>query len=316
MKWTLDQLKAVYRGAYSFEEKEEGWLASFQYTKPQMDYFKVLREFFYDRCMASTAKTLEFFTESTCFSLDYRIIWEGSQDSFELAVDGLITDIRYVRDLEKCGRLTFSLPKGRKRITFYLPADATVLIREAETDKEIQPAEPGIPVLWLGDSITQGYGPLRSAETYVSVAQRELGWEVLNQGIGGYVYDPGSIMEMPGYHPQKIIVALGTNQYRNEDISPIRVFYRKLTEIYGSRIPILCITPIWRDGTAEEQARMVAFTEELLKIVSEYPQIHVVDGFRLVPHRNEYYLDGLHPNTLGCETYGRNLVKAIHEAGF
>ncbi len=40
------------------------------------------------------------------------------------------------------------------------------------------------------------------------------------------------------------------------------------------------------------------------------------DGFRLVPHLPEYYRDNLHPNELGAEVYGRNLVEEIRRIGF
>jgi len=316
MLWTTDEIKAAWRGAYSFEEKEGGWLAAYQYTKAQMAYFRQLRDFFYDRCFASSAKTLDFTTAAKHLKVEYRILWEGSQDSFELAINGQITDIRYVKELAKEGVLEFALPGGDKRVTLYLPADATVELGAIETDGAMLPAKPGTPVLWLGDSITQGYGPLRSGMTYVSVANRQLGWDVLNLGIGGYVYDAGSVQKMSGYQPEKIVVALGTNQYRDEDMTPVRDFYRRLTEIWGNSIPILCVTPLWREGTPEEQARMKAFTKELREIVAAYPQVKVADGFSLVPHLNEYFLDGLHPNPLGCEVYGRNLAKAIREMGF
>ena len=60
-------------------------------------------------------------------AFDYKIIWAGSYESFETAVDGLVTDIRYVKDLNKEGRLRFELPPGNKHVTIYLPADATAL---------------------------------------------------------------------------------------------------------------------------------------------------------------------------------------------
>jgi len=41
-----------------------------------------------------------------------------------------------------------------------------------------------------------------------------------------------------------------------------------------------------------------------------------VEGFKLVPHLPEYFLDKLHPNCLGSELYGRNLVLEIEKAGF
>ena len=44
--------------------------------------------------------------------------------------------------------------------------------------------------------------------------------------------------------------------------------------------------------------------------------VTVADGFRMVPHLPEYFLDNLHPNALGAEVYGRNLAEFIRETGF
>ena len=79
-----EELKKYYFGAYSFEETDDGYLQAFQYSSAQMDYFKGAFDFWYDRCMASTAKTIEFITEASEVSFDYRIIWMGSPDSFEI----------------------------------------------------------------------------------------------------------------------------------------------------------------------------------------------------------------------------------------
>ena len=88
-----EELKKIYFGAYSFEETEDGYLQAYQYTKAQMDYFRAASDFWYDRCMASTSKTLEFTTEGRKASFDYKIIWAGSQDSVELCVNGRIREI-------------------------------------------------------------------------------------------------------------------------------------------------------------------------------------------------------------------------------
>ena len=113
---TNRELQDIWFGAYSFEETEDGWLQAFQYTKAQMEYFRSAFEqafqytkaqmeyfrsafdFWYDRSMATTAKTLEFTTDAENISFEYKFTWTGSQDSFELAVDGLITEIRYVKE--------------------------------------------------------------------------------------------------------------------------------------------------------------------------------------------------------------------------
>lgn len=315
MKLTNEQLKTIYYGALDIAEVEDGYLQAFQYSKEQMDYFERVAEFWYDRCKASTAKTLEFHTAATQISFDYKILWMGSPDSFEVAVDDVITQIYYVKDIEKEGNLVFDLPEGEKKVVVYLPADATVLIREFEINGEFKPVEKKEKVLWMGDSITQGFGPLRSGETYVSVANRLLNYDILNQGIGGYVYDKNVLMKMGDYTPDKIIVALGTNQFGTETMTDIEEYYEKLMGIYGDT-PVLCILPIWRGDVPDGEPTLIKFCKKTKEIAEKYPNVTIVDGFKLVPHLPEYFLDKLHPNCLGCEVYGRNLVLEIEKKGF
>lgn len=178
------------------------------------------------------------------------------------------------------------------------------------------PRKKAAKVLWLGDSITQGYGPLRSSQTYVCVANRILNYDIINQGIGGYVYDKKSLLKMEGYKPEKLIVALGTNQYGCETMKDIEEYYPRLFELYGKDIPTLVITPLWRGDNMDGVPTLVKFCDKLKEILAKYPNIKVVDGFKLVPHLPEYFLDNLHPNVLGTEVYGRNLVEKIREVGF
>ncbi len=312
MKLTNEELKKIYCGVYRFEETEDGYLQSFQYTKAQTEYFERVSEFWYDRCKAGSAKTLEFVTTATEISFDCRIVWAGSWDTIELAIDGLITEIQYVEKLDKEGKLSFALPDGEKRVTVYLPADATVWLRNFEINAGYTPVEKKTKVLWMGDSITQGFGPLRSACTYVSVANRLLDYEVLNQGIGGYVYDKNVLMEMEGYDPDKVVVALGTNQFGTESMQDIEEYYVRLMELYGNK-PILCILPIWRGDVPGGEPTLIEFCRKTREIAEKYRNVTIVDGFGLVPHLPEYFLDNLHPNCLGCEVYGRNLVEQIRK---
>jgi len=313
---TNEELKSIYFGAYEFEETSDGYLQAFQYSKEQVEYFKGAFEMWYERCTASSAKTLEFTTSATNISFDYKFIWKCSLDSFELMVDGLITDIAYVKDIADEGTITWNLPEGEKDVVIYLPSDATVLVRNFTIDADVKRAVKNEKVLWLGDSITQGYGPLRSSHTYVSVANRLLNYDILNQGIGGYIYDKNSLMKMDGYTPDKIIVALGTNQYGDETMTAVEEYYERLIGIYGNEITILCITPLWRGDSVEGIPTLMAYCEKIKKIVSQYKNIRVIEGMKLVPHLPEYFLDNLHPNCLGCEWYGRNLVKEIRKMGF
>lgn len=313
---TNKELQNFYFGAYSFEERDDGYLQAFQYTKEQMEYFKGAFDFWYDRCMATTAKTIEMKTDAQKLSFEYKFLWKGSEDSFELMIDGLITKIDYVKDVKEEGKLEWQLPAGMKNLVIYLPADATILIRNFEIDSKAERPVKNEKVLWLGDSITQGFGPLRSAQTYVSVANRLLNYDIINQGIGGYVYDKKSLLKMPDYTPDKIIVALGTNQYGSETMKDVEEYYETLMSVYGNEIPVLCISPLWRGDKPEDSAIFQRFCDNIKKIAGSYKNVKVIDGFKLVPHLSEYYLDNLHPNCLGTETYGRNLVEEIRRIGF
>ena len=124
-----EQLKEIYFGAYEFEETADGYLQAFQYNKKQIEYFKDAFQMWYERCTATTAKTLEFTTEARKVSFDYKIIWKGSPDSFELVVDGFVSGIVRVKDILDTGNISWDLPEGKKNVIIYLPADATVLIR-------------------------------------------------------------------------------------------------------------------------------------------------------------------------------------------
>ena len=317
MKLTNEELKKIYCGALYFEETEDGYLKANQYTKAQMDYFEKAFLMWFERCDASSAKTIEFKTAARKVSFDYKIIWKCSEDSIELAIDGLATEIAYLKDIDMEGSISWDMPEGEKNVTIYLPSDATILIRNFEIDSTYESIQKNEKVLWLGDSITQGYGPLRSYQTYVSVANRVLNYDILNQGIGGYVYDKNSLMKMEGYNPDKIIVALGTNQYGDENgPQVVREYYETLIGIYGEDIPILVITPLWRGDNLEGVPTLEKFCATIREIVGKYKNIKVVDGFKMVPHLEEYYLDNLHPNGLGTEVYGRNLVEEIRRLGF
>lgn len=317
MKLTNEELKKIYCGALYFEETEDGYLKANQYTKAQMDYFEKAFLMWFERCDASSAKTIEFKTAARKVSFEYKIVWKCSEDSIELAIDGLATEIAYLKDIDMEGSVSWDMPEGEKNVTIYLPSDATILIRNFEIDSTYESIQKNEKVLWLGDSITQGYGPLRSYQTYVSVANRVLNYDILNQGIGGYVYDKNSLMKMEGYNPDKIIVALGTNQYGDENgPQVVSEYYETLVGIYGEDIPILVITPLWRGDNLEGVPTLEKFCATIREIVGKYKNIKVVDGFKMVPHLEEYYLDNLHPNGLGTEVYGRNLVEEIRRLGF
>lgn len=312
MKLSNEELKKLHHSVLFFEETGDGYLQAFQYSKEQMAYFQRVSEFWYERTTASCGKSLELVTDATSIAVEYKFLWRASEDSIELFVDHQAAQIIYTENLPDRGELTFALEPGRKKVVIYLPTDATVVLRNFRINGEYAPVEKAEKVLWLGDSITQGYGSFRSGQTYVNVANRILNYDVLNQGIGGYIYDKNSLLQMEGFQPDKIIVALGTNQYTTEDMSDIETYYETITKLYAG-VPILCISPLWRGDQPEQYDIFLAFCDKVKEIAGRYETVTVIDGFGLVPHLPEYFVDKLHPNQLGAEVYGRNLAQYIKE---
>jgi lysophospholipase L1-like esterase len=121
---------------------------------------------------------------------------------------------------------------------------------------------------------------------------------------------------LENFKPDKIILAMGTNQFRWEDKQKwIDEYFEKLTSIYPDT-PTLAITPIWRNYTAEEKNDFEACAAFIRAQAEKYPNITLVDGLTLVPGCLEFYIDGLHPNALGMTLYGQNLANTIKKLGW
>ena len=317
MVLTNEQLGEIWRGSYAFEETEDGYLRSYQFTAEQMAYFDRTKDFWAERCRYSNGKSLAFSTDATELSLEYKLLLvSASLETFELMVDGVLLEMWDAEYIKSHDRIAFSLPVGRKDVVLYMPCDVMLAIRNLTLNGDCIPAPRGEKVLWMGDSITQGIGTPYSSCTYVNTVGRLMGYDILNQGIGGYKYDEGSLLPMPGYTPDKIVVAFGTNQFTEERaVADVRDYYARLHKLYGDT-PVLCITPLWRTGEPDYAERLRQYGEAIRKVCADYPHVTVVDGWKLVPHLPCYFKDGLHPNALGATVYGHALTEEIRKIGF
>lgn len=316
MKLSHKSLQKLIHGAYRVEKKKS-WTVFYHFSQSLENMFKK-DAFWSDRTSLSSSITLEFKTYGTEFSFDYFLVKKLSNDSIDVWVNGVLEKAYALEELPKKGRLEVKLGEGEKNVCVYFPIDSEVCIKNLVILGKYRSIKKGAKVLWVGDSITQGYGTNLTSFSYVNVANRDLNYEVLNQGIGGYIYDADLIEKMPGYNPDKIIVSFGTNHYRAEDFKQRVVdFYDKIKEVYGD-IPVLSITPIWRgDFENGHDPKVLHEAGDFIReTVKDRKNHYCVDGFTLVPNVPQMYLDNLHPNSLGGGCYGKNLVKAIKKLKF
>ncbi len=316
MKISNKSLQKYVYGVYQ-TKIEKGYLGFYHYDDKQMDYL-LNRDasFWYPRSKFSSSVTLEFKTKSTFISFDYKIVEVGSYDSVDVYVNSFPYQVVKADNLGNKGTLSFSLPEGDKKVTVYFPIDLNLQIKNFVTEQPLRKIKKSHKVLWLGDSITQGYGTFLTGETYVNVANRALNYDIINQGIGGYIFDSKILTKMEGYTPDKIIVSFGTNHYKADDfLGQVSAYFKQLNAIYKD-IKTLVITPIFRCDDGSDLEKLKWAGKEIERICSAYSNVTVVNGFTLVPNVAQYFFDGLHPNALGANYYGKNLVEFIKKIKF
>lgn len=208
--------------------------------------------------------------------------------------------------------------RGQNRLSVYLPYNMHTAIRSIETadgSETVPIPSHGKKLLCMGDSITQGMDALHPSNTYPVQTARMLGMNLLNQGVGGHVFQTETLDNTIGLKPDVVTVAYGTNDWnRYASISEFRSmceeYINRLSFIF-SACPILVLTPLWRSDIDEDKP-MGSF--ELLKdtiyeVCSGIDNISVVNGLKLTPHIPEYYRDKtIHPDDTGFLHYAVNLA--------
>ena len=313
-------MNALFHGILNLEEKD-GYQIPHRFTSEQAKAVED-NDFFAQRVRCAASVTLELYTQAENISLDYKFFLRtGVNSTFEVYTDGVLTHFIRDKELGDEGTLNFALKMGKKHVEIYLPNYSEVGIKNFTVDGEYQTvAQKDTKVLFIGDSITQGGGPQRSGLTYVNVTKRALDYEVLNWGIGGYSFDE-KIVAPSSFNPDKIIVSMGTNNRcftaeKNKEM--IEGFFTALHKHYGNTKTLVLLPPYY--GADDPKTMRQIFKDMvdcILQTVARYPSIQVASAYDMVPHLAEYYMDDfVHPNPLGMQEYGNNLVRTIQQTGF
>ncbi|OHD80616.1 MAG: hypothetical protein A3J97_06305 [Spirochaetes bacterium RIFOXYC1_FULL_54_7] len=209
------------------------------------------------------------------------------------------------------------------RITIYLPHNVELVIKELSYAKGaiVEPAPPpGRRMLCLGDSITQGMAARHPSSTYPVILSRTLDAELLNQGVGGYVFERESIDGFPERIPDIVTIAYGTNDWvQRASASEFEIkcteYLEKACRRFSSSL-IAVITPLYRMDASTDRASgsFSSIGETIKRVCSGISNLDidcvplVVDGSCLVPHQARFFDDGLHPTDEGFLHIAHNLV--------
>ncbi|MGO5267269.1 GDSL-type esterase/lipase family protein [Parafannyhessea umbonata] len=187
----------------------------------------------------------------------------------------------------------------------------------------IDPVEKRRNLLVLGDSIAQGFVVDDPALAWPTLLAAELGLDVVNQGVGGQVFQPGTLYGLaPAIDPAAVVVALGAN-YRYEPCRErlvtrdVRSFLEQVARLWEG-VPTWVATPLWHDEDAWPSHRMSCF-EVVPRLIREqasrFDGMRVVDGAGLLDHDAALMADGFeHPGPAGSRQVARRLGLVMEQA--
>lgn len=317
LKLSFEQIKAITVGAIRIEEESDG-IHFYKCTQKQIDAWMRQSVTLGGRAAGSTGVRLDFHTNSE--ALTVRI---AAGKKYELYVNGLM---RQQYDATVTPVISTSLcdplgdPLAEKRVTLYFPAhDTGAVLQSVELDDgaTLVPHRFDRKMLFIGDSITQGWAADHDSLSYAQRVSRFFNADSVIQGIGGAYYLADSFDHLP-YDPDVVLVAYGTNDfghYKTQESFREQVVAHLglLAKEYAGK-QFFVLSPIWR-GNRDGKA-MGSFQEcrqIVIDTAKQYGLTHI-DGLDLVPPMPAFFMDDLlHPNDNGFALYAENLVEKLLE---
>ncbi len=321
MKLTIDRIKSITVGAIDVAELEDG-IHFYRYTPRQTEAWYAHADRFGDRSLQTAGVRLDFETNSKHFA------FEASRgNKFELLIDGVLQRqfVRREGEALLCGEVELPLrtyPTGEScRITLYLPSHSRGVLTSVTLDDGayVKPIEHKEKILFIGDSITQGWDATFDTNSYAIRTTRFFDADSVVQGIGGAFYHEDTF-DVIDYDPDKVIVAYGTNDafaFPEYDVmrGHVTKFLDLVKETYGDR-PVFVISPVWRgDEEGNSMDETFVAKREMIEREAAARGFTVLCGLQMVPPTPEHYADKyLHPNDVGFAAYAERLCKILSES--
>ena len=307
MVLNLEQIKKLTVGAVEIEQTADG-IYFYKMKKSQVEAFYALSEILGFRARTTTGIRLDFETDSKFFAFEVK---GGSR--FEYLIDGAYMGTVAIGDAKRV-KMGLSAPC---RVTLVFPSHEVGVIDSVELSDGASAVRHTFDkkVLFIGDSITQGWNSGIDTLSYAYRTSFALNFDSVIQGVGGAYYHASTFADS-GFEPDVVIVAYGTNDVnhfktKEEMVDQLRSYLGKVKETYASS-KIYAISPIWVSGGSEEK-RMGNLWESYALIAAEIEKCGVehIRGLDLVPHERRYFADDLHPNKDGFEEYAGRLIEWI-----
>ena len=320
MKLSFDKIRELAVGAIKITEETDG-IHFYRCTEKQTEAWLGQSTVLSDRSLTTCGVCLDFHTNSK--NLEFNVV---NGNKFDLYIDGVLRAQFKMNDYRERGEAArFSLcdglgnEKNDIRVTIVFPSHEVGVLSYVELDDGAYATRHDFDrkMLFIGDSITQGWDSKYDSLSYAWRTTRHFNAETVNQGIGGAYFHEDCFDPLP-FSPDAVIVAYGTNDFGHyhtydEMRAHVSAHLKLIADEYKNA-KIFVLSPIWRDkrdgkkmGTFENCRQIVIEEAEKLGLIH-------IDGLTLVPPSPEFFADEyLHPNDAGFGIYADNLTKALRK---
>lgn len=310
MKLGIEKIKELCVGAINIEQTENGILF-YKMTKKQINGFYSLSNTLGARSETTTGIRLDFTTDSKYVSFT-----SIGGKKFEYLIDGVYQGTVGENAEGNDEKVTIELTRPcRFTLCFASHTISVIDDLEIEDGANAERYKFKEKVLFIGDSITQGWNSGNDVFSYAYRTSLALDFDSVIQGVGGAYYSPCTF-DYCGYIPDRVIVAYGTNDVRR-DVTSAEILenarkYLSLVKNTYKGAKLYAISPVWVSGGEIEKTAGNIFEnyENIGRVIESLGFFHI-KGMNLIPHDKKYYFDDLHPNKDGFEQYATNLVKIL-----
>ena len=243
------------------------------------------------------------------------VVFSVLGESFELMIDGQYSG-RFTSDGKAPFDIAAELNGGEHRVTLEMPSHGKGRLMGVSVDEnaDINPHKYSTKMMFLGDSITQGWNSGVDCLAYTHRVADFFNAERLINGIGGTFFYPDSF-DTPDFEPDTVIVAYGTNDFMVvKDITKFKNDLNKYLEAVANAYKnkkLVLILPIHRFDYDKTETWTETECRTIIKNAAEKFGFKIVDGYTLVPKDRMFYADDVHPNALGFGMYAQNLIKRL-----
>ncbi|MBQ9783274.1 MAG: SGNH/GDSL hydrolase family protein [Clostridia bacterium] len=317
MKLSFEQIRSVTVGAVRVERQPDG-IHFHKCTQKQVDAWRALSATLGERALTTTGIRLDFHTNSKTLRF-----FPTSGEKFEVYLDGVLRqafDGGALREAGSSAELSLTDALGGEvdsiRVTLILPSHSVGVLEsvELEDGATLTPHAFDCKLLFIGDSITQGWEARYDSLSYAYRVSRFFNADSVIHGVGGGYFHETIFDSIP-FDPDTVVISLGTNDFGHyktqEEMRYQTAAFLSLIAMEYAGKKIFVISPIWRKN---QQKTMGSFREARAIVIEEAERLGLchIDGLSLVPPMSQFFPDGtLHPDDLGFSLYAENLIEQM-----